>query len=114
MTFVGSYVDRGHRWEENEHRKTVLTLLLLVTQRSQQWTLDLGTSAAEPSRRPTDRTAAVAGCWQLTYSNPLRRQSPRWSAKHDKCSTGWRAQRDRHGAFKPKRRFARFQLVCYN
>jgi len=28
-TFVRSYVDRGHRWEKNEHRKTVLTLLLL-------------------------------------------------------------------------------------
>jgi len=26
-------VDRGHRWEENQHRKTVLTLLLLVAQR---------------------------------------------------------------------------------
>ena len=29
-TFAECYVDRGHRWEENEHRKTVLTLLLLL------------------------------------------------------------------------------------
>jgi len=28
-TFARSYVDRGHPWEENEHCKTVLTLLLL-------------------------------------------------------------------------------------
>jgi len=28
-------------------------------------------------------------CWQLTYSNPLRGKSPRWSTKRDRHSTGW-------------------------
>jgi len=58
--------------------------------------------ARQPCRWLTDRTAAAARCWQLTYSNPLRGQSSRWSAKRDSYSTGWSAQCDKHGALKPK------------
>ena len=58
--------------------------------------------AADGARPASGRKHGTAWLRTFTYSNPLRGQSPRRSAQHDK-----------HGAFKPKPSEARFWLVKY-
>jgi len=98
-SWVGSFVDRSHRCEENHF---IQVFERKQTCRKQLWTLDGRTvgRAADGARPPSDREHGAAGLRTFTYTNPLRGQSSRLST-----------QRNRHGAFKPKPRYARFRLV---
>jgi len=76
-TFAGSYVDRGHRWEENQRFLQVFERK--QTCREQFWTLDGRTvgrrtvgRAADGARPPSGREPGAAKLQTFTYSNPLR------------------------------------------
>jgi len=90
--FAGSYVDKGHH---------ILFKFLNVNKFAVnsfgRWTVGHPAYGARP---PSGWEHGAAGLRSFSYSNALCRQSPRRSA-----------QRDRHGAFKPKPSIARFWLA---
>jgi len=107
--WAGSFVDWGHRWEENVTFNLQLYIKLqerhIMPSRWWRHCYDYVINADQC------RMSVAAGLWTFTYSTPLcvyKAQTER-AARH--IFMGWSAQRNKHGAFKLKLSEARFQLV---